>query len=189
MAENRGQIYKITNNENGKIYIGMASNYAKDRWNSHCRNAFQDEYKTSLQKDIAKFGVSAFTFSILENGIEDRDELCALEAGYIKAYKEEGFELYNVKEVDTPKYTSEETKQVRREQRLGKKWSDEVREKMRKSHTRHPGVMKAIVVIELEKEFDSLKDVAEFLKVTSDAISKAVRLKYKCKGYTLKYKN
>lgn len=64
-----GYIYKITNDVNGKIYIGMSeSNNFEARWKEHLSN-----YKTAwkrtkrpLYEAMNKYGVENFTYEIIE---------------------------------------------------------------------------------------------------------------------------
>lgn len=61
-------IYKITNQYNGKIYIGQSINIIK-RWNNHKSAAFninQSEYNYPLYQAIRKYGLHNFIFEILE---------------------------------------------------------------------------------------------------------------------------
>ena len=63
-------LYKITNNINQKIYIGITNNYKK-RWANH---GTED---TVISNAIKKYGKENFTFEVLfENvSIEEIDEL------------------------------------------------------------------------------------------------------------------
>lgn len=61
-------IYKITNNINGKIYIGQ-SHYIEARWESHKRNAFyknSSSYDFALYRAMRKYGIENFSFEIIE---------------------------------------------------------------------------------------------------------------------------
>ena len=57
-------IYKITNLNNGKIYIGKTTNI-KNRWYKHCHNAAKG-VTTYLYTAIRKHGKKAFKIEILE---------------------------------------------------------------------------------------------------------------------------
>ena len=60
-------IYKITNKENGRIYVGKSKDIMQ-RWSMHER-ALQkhNHHSTKLQEDFDKYGgISAFDFSIVE---------------------------------------------------------------------------------------------------------------------------
>ena len=56
-------IYKITNNINGKIYIGQSIDIKK-RWETHKYYTYKKD--TKLQKAFTKYGISNFTFEVLE---------------------------------------------------------------------------------------------------------------------------
>ena len=59
-------IYKITNLENNKVYIGQAVNIA-DRLRTHIKAGIGiDPTNSELYKDMKKIGVENFTFEILE---------------------------------------------------------------------------------------------------------------------------
>lgn len=59
-------IYKITNLENNKVYIGQAVNIA-DRLKTHIKAGIGiDPTNSELYKDMKKIGVENFTFEILE---------------------------------------------------------------------------------------------------------------------------
>jgi len=59
-------IYKLTNKNNNKVYIGSAKRF-KERWNQHAaslrRNKHHNKY---LQADFNKCGEEAFVFEVLE---------------------------------------------------------------------------------------------------------------------------
>lgn len=54
-----GIIYKITNNINGKCYIGQTIN-PKQRFNKHCKSN-----KYYIDKSIQKYGIDNFTYEVL----------------------------------------------------------------------------------------------------------------------------
>lgn len=85
---NKGDIYKITNTTNGKIYIGQAVQYTginnnswgtKGRWNSHVREALSEKKKDHcilLNKAIREFGPEKFNVETLcECHVDQLDEL------------------------------------------------------------------------------------------------------------------
>lgn len=79
-------IYKITNNINGKIYIGQSIDIDK-RWREHKRRAQvpNKEYEKYLYRAFRKYGIDNFTFEILEEC--SRDQLNDRENYYILLYK------------------------------------------------------------------------------------------------------
>lgn len=87
MKEKICGIYKITNQINGKVYIGQSIDI-KDRWQEHKREAFkQDSYKYNypLYQAIRKYGLENFTFEILEECLFE--ELNQKEIEYISLYE------------------------------------------------------------------------------------------------------
>ena len=62
-----GVIYKITNNINGKIYIGQTRIPESKRWQQHVWHADNDSDKDSLLlcKAIKKYGKESFSREII----------------------------------------------------------------------------------------------------------------------------
>lgn len=84
-------IYKITNQVNGKVYIGRASNVF-DRIDAHFGLLrVGDHHSSALQEDYDKFGLSEFTVNILET--PTLDKIVSREAHLIRKYNsyEEGY--------------------------------------------------------------------------------------------------
>ena len=60
-------IYKITNNINGKIYIGKTMRSIKQRWKEHLANIKKEECKNRpLYRAINKYGVENFSIEEIE---------------------------------------------------------------------------------------------------------------------------
>ena len=60
-------IYKITNNINGKIYIGKTEFSVEKRFKEHCRDAFKERCeKRPLYSAINKYGIENFTVETIE---------------------------------------------------------------------------------------------------------------------------
>lgn len=88
-------IYKITNQVNGKVYIGQSKNI-KDRWRNHKTRAFNDYesnscYEYPLYRAIRKYGLENFSFEIIEECLPS--ELNEREKYWIKYY--DSFNLEN----------------------------------------------------------------------------------------------
>jgi group I intron endonuclease len=62
-------IYKITNNINGKIYIGCTTKGIEYRLNGH-RSSYRHKH-SFLYEDMRKFGFENFSISVLEHGDDD----------------------------------------------------------------------------------------------------------------------
>ena len=88
-------IYIITNNVNGKCYIGQSINIKK-RWNQHKNDAFcvtSPAYNYPLYMAFRKYGVENFKFEVLEECT--KQELEEKEIFYIAKYKSDGENGYN----------------------------------------------------------------------------------------------
>ena len=69
-------IYKITNDVNGKIYIGKTENSIEKRFNKHCQDAFRPRCeKRPLYAAMRKYGVEHFHIELVEetNSPEERE--------------------------------------------------------------------------------------------------------------------
>lgn len=65
-AANKGGVYKITNNINGRVYIGSAAEF-KSRWRGHANSLLTQKHKNNfLQNDFNKCGTNAFEFHVIE---------------------------------------------------------------------------------------------------------------------------
>lgn len=86
-------IYSILNKVNHKIYIGQSLDIEK-RLKHHMDNSSNLE----LRKDIEKFGLNKFEFSILKKC--NASKLDTLEKKYIKHFQNKGIDVYNLSLVD-----------------------------------------------------------------------------------------
>ena len=81
----RGVIYKITNNVNGKSYIGQTIQNYKERFYQHC--AIKCSKKVSdmaIHKALRKYGKANFTLEVIEE--VDADNLNEKERYWINYY-------------------------------------------------------------------------------------------------------
>ena len=79
-------IYKITNKENGRSYIGQSVNISK-RWKTHINSSYNpdaNQYNTEFHRTIAKYGPDHFIWEVLEEC--SKEELNDKEIYYIKKY-------------------------------------------------------------------------------------------------------
>lgn len=81
-------LYKITNNINGKIYIGITNDY-KRRWANHGTE------NTAISNAIKKYGKNNFTFEVLFKNVPI-DEIDKLEIEQIQLYNSLVPNGYNV---------------------------------------------------------------------------------------------
>jgi len=79
-------IYKITNNINGKVYIGKTKNTIEERFKQHIKDAYKEtKEKRPLYQAIRKYGESNFTVELIETDISD-GLISEKEKEYIKEY-------------------------------------------------------------------------------------------------------
>lgn len=89
-------IYIIINSLSNKCYIGQASNIP-ERFARH-RYLLKKgiHFSKHLQAAYNKYGISSFTFDILETCEKDKQVLTNLEQHYLDYFKYIGADLYNV---------------------------------------------------------------------------------------------
>lgn len=107
-----GYIYKVTNKETGKVYIGRTKNPVKWRWHMHLYSSFTptvSDYKTPLHEAIRKYGIDTFDVSVVETCETKR--LDERETYWISRYKatdpDVGYNVYSGGRSGTI-YTTEE---------------------------------------------------------------------------------
>lgn len=69
-------IYQITNDVNGKIYIGKTEFSLEKRWKEHCNDAYRDsKAKRPLYAAMRKYGIEHFHMELIEetNNPEERE--------------------------------------------------------------------------------------------------------------------
>jgi group I intron endonuclease len=66
MSTEKGKIYKITNKENGLIYIGCTIYSLKKRFGEHLYRCFKTDYKSKLYNSMKKYGQENFTIELIE---------------------------------------------------------------------------------------------------------------------------
>ena len=64
-------IYQVTNRINGKSYIGFTTQTFQKRWKQH-QSAARRGSKLHLHRAICKYGVSAFEYTLLEEGVDTK---------------------------------------------------------------------------------------------------------------------
>lgn len=73
-----GIIYKITNTENGKMYIGQTKQRLSDRWADHKKNFLTLQDNMAIHKAMYKYGKSSFVLEEIEkcdNDLLDEREI------------------------------------------------------------------------------------------------------------------
>jgi len=131
------QVYVITNNVNGKVYIGK-TNHLKTRWNAHKLEANKSKYKTAIYNAMRKYGVANFTIEVVAYYSSDEEMLLAEKYWISEMRKHLGIRnVYN--ETDggdglSGHKRSEAFKKLQSERRKGVKASPETRKKLSDSH-------------------------------------------------------
>jgi group I intron endonuclease len=84
MNTEKGKIYKITNKENGLIYIGCTINSLEKRFGEHLSRCFTSEYKSKLYNSMKKYGQENFTIELIEEC--DLNIIYETEKKYVEQY-------------------------------------------------------------------------------------------------------
>ena len=84
MNAEKGRIYKITNKENGLIYIGCTINSLEKRFGEHLSRCFTSEYKSKLYNSMKKYGQENFTIELIEEC--DLNIIYETEKKYVEQY-------------------------------------------------------------------------------------------------------
>ena len=87
-------VYKITNQINNKVYIGITNNYKK-RWSNECCNSKDPKRQQVITRAIEKYGKDNFHFEILYSHLTI-EEACEKEKELIQFYGSLTPEGYNV---------------------------------------------------------------------------------------------
>ena len=201
-------VYKITNNVNGKVYIGQSINI-KNRWKDHIyalnRN---DSSCTLLQRAWNKYKQNNFCFEILE--LCSEEELDDVEIKYIELYDSIN-NGYNIeKGGNENKRLSEETRQklsASAKERLsdptknpmydkhhtdetkvkisaskkGRPLSEETKKKLSEVRIGHPGYNKNLMpvyCVELDRIFVCASEAAKILNIDGTNILPCCRHDY-----------
>lgn len=78
-------IYKITNNINNKVYIGLTTCSLKYRWSKHITESKNIKNTKHLYKAMRKYGIENFSIEVIDT-TDDFKELGKLERYYISVY-------------------------------------------------------------------------------------------------------
>lgn len=193
-------IYKITNLLNNKVYIG-SSKYIERRYRNHFLALIKGNHVSPhLQRAFNKYGISSFSFTILEI-VENTEDLLSIEQKWIDFYQSsndtKGYNIRIEAESNRGFKHSEETKnkmslsrkghivsdETRKKIALsntGKKKSEESKEKMRKAKLGKPS-KKRIPILQVSlngnviREWDSIEEASKVLKVSRTKIFDCLR--------------
>ena len=76
-------VYKITNNINGKVYIGITTCSLEYRWSKHVTESRNENNTKHLYKAMRKYGLDNFSIEQIDSS-DDFKKLGELERQYIK---------------------------------------------------------------------------------------------------------
>lgn len=119
-------VYKIINNVNGKLYIGITTTSSLRRWRQHVIAALCGARTGALQGAIRKYGEAAFSVEDVYVAVNVR-EAQAVERGLITQYGTmwpSGYNMSTGGELRTGYRVSNETKTKMRASAVGRKISD-----------------------------------------------------------------
>lgn len=88
-------VYKITNEINGKVYIGQTIRSLKQRWKDHKREAKDCKRSRAIHIAIKKYGVENFTIEQIDSATT-QEELNEKERSWIKYYESNTSKGYNL---------------------------------------------------------------------------------------------
>ena len=77
-------VYKVTNNVNGKVYVGVSTKSLEERKKDHMKNSNKGKSYV-FQNAIATYGIDAFKFEQIDTALTT-DELAKKEKEYILEY-------------------------------------------------------------------------------------------------------
>jgi group I intron endonuclease len=93
---NFGGVYKLTNIQNGRIYIGSTSRF-KDRARAHSNDLIANRHLNKfMQNDFNKCGTDAFLFEVIEVVEGNKEQRLAKEQVYIDRFYDNQKNCYNL---------------------------------------------------------------------------------------------
>lgn len=128
-------IYKITNTENNKLYIGSAVDIRK-RWREHKNRLKRNNHENIyLQNSVKKYGLEKFIFEVVEL-VNNKEELIKREQYWLDYFKSYDNSIgYNIKPTAGSNLGHRHSEITKEKIRLSKQnISDEIRENMRLGH-------------------------------------------------------
>ena len=198
-------IYKMTNNINGKIYVGQTTRSLEERMGEHKRHS-----KVLVDKEISKYGFENFSVEVVDHAdtAEELDEKerkwiafydCKIPNGYNLCKGGSTTEEYHhtdeakakMSKAKKGKYTGKENpffgKHHSAEQRA--KWSRERKGKYnsRLTEASLAKLRKKVRNITTGKEFNSIKEAAEYYGIFGTHISRSAKHGAKTHGCRWEY--
>jgi len=122
-----GGVYKITNIQNGRLYIGSAKRFSV-RGIEHRRSLDRGKHQNKfLQNDFNKCGTDAFRFEVLEVVVGEREDRLLREDHFLAKHFDNQHTCYNLRPKATApqsKPVSSETAKKKRTQMMKRRWAD-----------------------------------------------------------------
>ena len=168
-------IYKITNIQNNKVYIGQTIRPVKNRFNRHINDAMNNTLNTHFARAIRKYGKEKLIIEIIDEA-KNQDELNLKEQYWINYYNsvKEGYNETNaICKCGGNTYQSKTPEEMKI-----------IGEKIRASKLggNNPNARK-VKMIDLinnqEMIFNSQQECADYLKLSSH-----MPVSRRCRGYT-----
>jgi hypothetical protein len=196
----KGLIYVIKNNVNEKVYIGKTYNNLTTRYNEHIRDSRKKRCEDrALYSAIKKYGENSFFIELLEDGIEEAlleereiyyiNKYNSYKNGYNCSLGGDGKRYITWTDAQVLKIYSKH-KSIRKAAKELQISIDTVSMILHKNNIEiiHPN-SKKILILELNKTFDSIIECAKFLisggkSKTKDTNSVAINIKRSIKRNT-----
>ena len=168
-------IYKITNIQNDKIYIGQTIRPIKDRFHRHVNDAMNNILDTHFARAIRKYGKDSFIIEVIDEATT-QEELNQKEQYWIKNFNsvENGYnETYAINKCGGNTYQSKTFEEM-----------NIIKEKLKLSKIggKNPNARKVKMfdlVNNKEIIFNSQKECANYLNLSSH-----MPISRRCRGYT-----
>ena len=131
-------VYKISNDINNKVYIGITEQSLETRWNSHLIAA-RKNVNRHLYNAMNKYGIEHFHIEILDDNINSKEELLKKEIYYISKYNSAnnnfGYNMTNGG--DTNPMSCDITKKKHKKSMQSEKTRKKISESMKKYRLEH----------------------------------------------------
>lgn len=174
----------VTNQINGKQYIGQTIRGLKQRKNEHIYGAISERNNNYFHNSIRKYGPDNFTWIVIHDNITTIEDLNRLEIYYIQLYDTFLGIGYNLDGGGRNAITSDKTKrklsEARKDKYLGKDNFFYGKHHIEKSK-RKISIANGIPVVINGKYFDSMPKAGKSLGVNKSTISR--RIKRGVSGY------
>lgn len=177
-----GEIYKITNNINGKSYIGKTKYKSVTRWKDHV-NGYHPN--SAIHQAIIKHGVTNFSFEVLEINV-DNNSLNEWEMYYIQLFNSKsphGYNLTDGGDGGLGLVVNNDCRQKQSERRKGIPWSNNRKKAGQKKLKGNTNACKSVCMIHngaIVGIFESATMASECTGIYRTNISRA------CKNPTIK---